>query len=342
MKKRTAFLLGLLSAAAAGGTAAYLRNKRLISKYNFASEYKRTLGITLSPKNINPSFIKFMNKMGKGKIKEIEDVMTSSTFIPSYDGAKILVNVIEPLECKKEEILPCLVYYHGGGYVIDSIPQYFSFMAQYAKLAHCKVVYVHYRTAYEKTADTCFEDAYAGLLWAYENAENLRIDKERIAVGGDSAGGGISAAITHISRDRKGPKIAFQMLIYPVIDATLSTSSMQKFTDTPGWNAKANKKMWKEVKKSLSPDMLKYASPILNPDFSGLCNAYVEVEEYDCLHDEGLNYAEKLRENGYEVQINDMKGTYHGFEQSGEKMLGRQIFETRAAALCRAFQKENA
>lgn len=335
MKKSTAFILGVLSV-----TAAYLRNKKLTAKYNFASEYKKTLGFTFPPAFINPVCIKLINKFGKGKVVELEDVITTSRYIPSYDGTKILVNTIEPLGCQEEK-LPCFVYFHGGAYAIDSIPQYFSAMSKYANIARCKVVYVHYRTMYEKSADTCFEDAYSALVWTYENAENLNIDKERIAVGGDSAGGGIAAGVTHMCRDRKGPKIAFQMLLYPVVDVTMSTPSMEKFTDVPGWNARANAKMWKEVKQRLSPDMLKYASPILNPNVSGLCDAYVEVEEYDCLHDEGVNYAEKLKEGGYEVQLNDMKGTFHGFDQSQGKILAKQIFKTRADALRKAFQKED-
>ena len=278
-----------------------------------------------------------VNKRYKNLIVEDESVMTSTLKIPTYDGSEMLVNVMQPVDCKEDEKLPCMVYYHGGAFVFDAIPEYYPIIAKYVNQVRCKVVFPHYRTMYEGSTDVCFEDAYSTVIWTYENAEMLKIDKERIALGGDSAGGGLTAAVTHMLRDRKGPKVIFQMLIYPVVDSTLSTPSMKKYTDTQGWNAKANAKMWKEMKKRTSPSLMKYVAPILDFDFTGLCDAYIEVEEFDCLHDEGVLYAEKLMSKGYDVELNDMKGTYHGFDQKESKLIARQIFEIRSRALRKAF-----
>lgn len=329
--------LGVLASALVGGAMAYKKYQDSFKKYNFADEIKSSCYFTFPAFMVNPMPAKILNKRTGGKVIEREDIVWTTTYIPTYDEQKIRVNVIEPVGCEKGEKLPCLLYFHGGGYVLGSTKKYYDVIATYANKMRCKVVYVHYRTMFEANIDACLEDAYSALLWLLDNAESFDIDRERIAVGGDSAGGGISSALTHIARDRKGFQFIYQMLIYPVVDSSLATTSMKKYTNTPGWNAKANAKMWKHIKKGISPDMMKYISPINNPDFTGLCDAYVEVEEYDCLHDEGVNYAEKLMENGYHVNLNDMKGTYHGFEQIGDNSLSKKIIDKRAAVLRAVF-----
>lgn len=335
--KKSLIGLGVVSS----GMLAVGKNYRdYYKKYNILPELRSMIRITFLPQMINRKTMGFINRHCADKVLQPEDVVVSTQKIKSYDGKQILISTIEPDDVKEDEILPCLVYYHGGGYVLGLLSSYYTLAARYVRLARCKIVLPHYRTIYEGGADACFEDSYQALKWTYENAEQLRIDKDRIAVGGDSAGGGISAAVTHMSRDRKGPKICFQMLMYPAVDSSMSTESMKKCTDTILWNSKANAKMWKEMKKSMSSNMLKYASPLSNPDFSGLCNGYVEVEEFDCLHDEGVLYAEKLISNGYEVELNDMKGTYHGFDEDAKTTLGRHMFELRSERLKAAFQKK--
>ena len=337
MRKSTKLIAG---SALAGivGVLAYRRYKEYQQKYPLLDELKAPFHFTFPEKSICPWFADKMNKVTTAEVVELENVVTTTRKIPSYDGEDILINIIEPKEYDGKENLPCLVYSHGGGYVFGVTRQYFGLMADYANKVGCKIVLAHYRTIYEGSFDTCLEDSYSALKWTYDNAERLHIDRNRIAIGGDSAGGGITASLTHMVRDRGELSVCFQMLIYPVTDSSMSTSSMKKYTDAPSWNAKANSKMWKEVRTRMSKDIEKYASPLHCKDFSGLCNAYVEVKEFDCLHDEGVLYAERLIENGYEVELNDMKGTYHGFDALRNKAISRSIIETRAAVLRKAFR----
>lgn len=329
-------------AALAGGVALVCKNRKdYYKKYNILPEYRTIFRFTFKKYMINKTCMDFMNKGLENKISYPAGVTLCTRTIPTYDGTKIQVHIMEPENVAEDEVLPCLVYYHGGAYVMDLSASYFDLVSNYVKQARCKVVMPNYRTLYKATADACFEDAYSTLVWTYENADILHIDKERIAVGGDSAGGGLTAAVTHMTRDRKGPKVCFQMMIYPAVDDSLSTESMKKYTDSPIWNARANRKMWNEVKKSLSSEMERYASSLSNKNFTGLCNGYIEVEEFDCLHDEGKLYAEKLMENGYEVELNDVKGTFHGYDQSNGKLFGKQIIELRSDRLRKAFLKEN-
>lgn len=336
MKKSTKLLVS--ASAIAGAAMLYWKEDKYYKKYPILKEYRSLTHFAFPPCMVAPKPTKIYNKLSTREVVEMENVVTTTRRIRSYDGEEIFVNLIEPLDVKEGESLPCIVYYHGGGYVTGALKSYFTVMEKYVNLVRCKVVFVHYRTLFEKNADACFEDSYAALQWTYDNAGMLGIRRDKIAVAGDSAGGGITAAITHMIRDRKGPEVCYQILIYPVVDSSMSTKSMKLFTDVPAWNAKTNAKMWDAMKKSLSPDMLEYVSPIMMSDFSGLCNGYVEVEEYDCLHDEGKLYAQRLIENGYQIELNDIKGTFHGFDQRFNKVLSKQIFEKRARVLRKAFE----
>lgn len=336
MSKSTKFLAGS-ALVGIGGMIGLKKYKQHQDKYPVLEELKSVYHYTMPDWTITPLVAGFMNKRQHTEVVERDDVVTTTRKINSYDGKKIIINILEPKDYDGTEELPCLVYTHGGAYVFGISEMYFSIAAHYVKQVGCKVVLVHYRTMFEGSADTCLEDSYAALKWTYDNAEELHIDKNRIALAGDSAGGGIAASLTHMVRDRGEVSVCFQMLIYPVLDSSLSTESMKKYTDSPTWNAKANRQMWKELKKRVSPEMEQYISALQCVDFSGLCNAYVEVEEFDCLHDEGVLYAEKLMKNGYEVELNDMKGTFHGFDILEDKVITRSAKEMRVAALRKAF-----
>ena len=106
----------------------------------------------------------------------------------------------------------------------------------------------------------------------------------------------------------------FQLLIYPVTDRRMQTESCKKFTDTPMWNSKLSEMMWHNYLQEDNPSNIAYASPMEADSFEGLPDAYVETAEFDCLHDEGIAYAEALRKAGAAVEINETKGTMHGFD----------------------------
>lgn len=210
-----------------------------------------------------------------------------------------------------------------------------------------KIIFVHYRTSDRYGFPTPFEDCCSGLQYVWENSSLLGIDRDRLAVGGDSAGGALAAACTLWARDETEIRIAFQMLLYPVTDARMHTVSMTKYTDSPVWNARLNERMWKQYlrnanfgegeKTSDAGYPIWYASPMEAKGFSGLPKAYIEAEEFDCLHDEGLAYGEALRKAGVEVQTEDVKGTFHGFDLFFRAKKTRKMMQLRCQALRKAF-----
>lgn len=240
------------------------------------------------------------------------EVAVTKRAVTSYDGADIEVLFFEPYGL--EGTSPCLVYYHGGGFTLAASAAHYRVIKQCALEAECKVVFVQYRLAPENPHPTPSEDCYAVLRWTFENAEMLNIDRSKIAVGGDSAGGALAAAVCQMARDRGTDMPLFQLLIYPVTDRRMQTDSCRKFTDTPMWNAKLNAKMWRDYLQDENASSIAYASPMEAQSFENLPDAYVETAEFDCLHDEGIAYAEALRKAGAAVEINETKGTMHGFD----------------------------
>lgn len=151
------------------------------------------------------------------------------------------------------------------------------------------MVFVDYRWAPRHAFPVGVEDCYAAFQWVYQKAEEIGIDPDKIAMGGDSAGGALAAAVCLMARDRKASKICFQMLIYPVTDARQVTESVKEFIDTPLWNGKQNQKMWKlYLGQGVHPNKA-YASPMEAASFNNLPDAYIEVAEFDCLRDEGIH-----------------------------------------------------
>lgn len=270
----------------------------------------------------------FNKRQPEPGVREIRKIITG------YQNEPLEIIIYEPEAAK--EWLPCLIYLHGGAFVLKSAAFHKRLICDYTSQTPCKVVFVDYRLAPQHPFPVAVEDCYAALNWVYQNAAEIGVAPQRIAVGGDSAGGALAAALCLMARDRKAPKIAFQMLIYPVTDARLNTKSMKEFSDTPLWNARQNEKMWKLYLKEGCPLERAYASPMEATSFYDLPSAYVEVAEYDCLRDEGILFAEALKKNGVPVELNQTKGTIHGFEIAEDSEIVRQSLERRIDALKKA------
>lgn len=156
---------------------------------------------------------------------------------------------------------------------------------------------------------------------------------------GDSAGGALAAACALRVRDEGRPWLCFQLLVYPVTDSRMETASMRKYTDSPMWNARLNQKMWELYLRDADHGMPQYAAPLLARNFSDLPPAYMEIEEFDCLHDEGIAYAKALEAAGVAVQVEDVKGTFHGFDFFADKEIAKIMAEKRIQALRDAFRR---
>ena len=207
---------------------------------------------------------------------------------------------------------PALLDIHGGGFVTGNIEMEHAFAVQVARELDAAVVVVDYRLAPEHPFPAGVEDCYSSLKWLHEEASALGIDPERIAVGGQSAGGGLAAATVLMARDRGGPPVCFQFLGIPELDHRLETASMRAFVDTPVWHRPAAELSWERY---LGPDpgtVSPYASPAIATDLGGLPPAYVTAMEFDPLRDEGIVYALRMMEAGVSVELHTFPGTFHG------------------------------
>jgi acetyl esterase/lipase len=203
---------------------------------------------------------------------------------------------------------------HGGGFVVGNIETEHLGAAMMAAHVGALVVSVEYRLAPEHTYPAALHDCYSALRFLHDEAPALGVDRERIALVGASAGGGLSAATALFARDRFGPAVCFQMLHIPELDDRLETPSMQKFVDSPIWNRPLAEKSWRYYLGDLfgSDDVPAYAAPSRATDLSGLPPAYVSTAENDPLRDEGILYALGLLQAGVSVELHQFPGTFHG------------------------------
>lgn len=297
-------------------------------------DFKKLHHITLP---MNPAVLPAVNrylKLHGTTIKPMPRTIITDRKIQGYRGDLIPIRIYEPESIGKK--CPCLVYFHGGAFVIHAATYHWKLANLYALRTPCKVVFVDYRLAPQYPFPVGLEDCYSTLQWVYHHAESLGIDRTRIAVGGDSAGGNLAAAVTQLARDRREISPCFQMLIYPAVDARMQTASMREFQDTPMWNAKLNRKMW-EIYLPAPVSNRGYASPMEAEFLANLPDAYIEVAELDCLRDEGINYGKALEQAGSRVAIYQSKGTIHGFEMVMQSTIVKACVAERIAALRAAF-----
>ena len=251
--------------------------------------------------------------------------------IHGYMNGMIRLDIFQPRDMNDDS--PCLVYFHGGAFVMKAAPHHIWLAQKYALETSCKVVFVDYRLLPRHPFPVGIEDAFSAYDWVLQNTGMLGIDPSRIAVGGDSAGGAIVAAVCLMARDRKVSMPCFQMLIYPATDIRQNTESMKEFTDTPLWNSKLNAKLWKKYLRNGSGEKPEYASPALAENLKGMPPAYVEVAEYDCLRDEGVAFAEALEKDGVSVELFESKQTVHGFEVVQQNDIVAECVKRRIATL---------
>ncbi len=233
--------------------------------------------------------------------------------IPGPDGApEIGVRIYTPKSSGSP--LPGLVYFHGGAFVIGDLYTEEHRCLRLSADGGCVVVSVDYRLAPESPFPAGVEDCYTALGWVAAHARDLGVDGDRIAVGGASAGGALAAAVALMARDRSTVQLAFQLLVYPVIDDRMETASMRAFSATPIWNSSSNAQMWDHYLGVKRDYVSNYAAPGRCTDLSDLPPAYVMTAEFDPLRDEGITYAQRLMQAGVPTELHCFGGACHGFD----------------------------
>ncbi|WP_396909005.1 alpha/beta hydrolase [Mycolicibacterium sp.] len=225
------------------------------------------------------------------------------------DNGRIDVRVYRP---DAEGPLPMLVYAHGGGFVFCDLDSHDGLCRNLANLIPAVVVSVAYRLAPEHRWPTAPEDFYAATCWTVEHAADLGADPARVAVGGDSAGGNLAAVTTLMARDRGGPGLAAQLLLYPVISADFDTESYRLFGRGFYNPRPALQWYWDQYVPAVSDRQNPYASP-LHGDHGGLPPAVVVLAGHDPLRDEGIAYADALEAADVPVTRCSFEGGIHGF-----------------------------
>jgi acetyl esterase/lipase len=209
--------------------------------------------------------------------------------------------------------LPVLVYYHGGGWVIGDLYTHDGLCRSLTNAARCAVVSVDYRLAPESKYPAPAEDSYAALRWVVANAARLGLDPRRVAVGGDSAGGNLATVVSLMARERGGPALVHQILIYPVTDHDLNTRSYVENATGYVLTREGMRWFWNHYLARESQGREPYASPLRAPSLAGLPSALVITAEHDPLRDEGEAYADRLRDAGVPVTVTRYDGMFHGF-----------------------------
>ena len=268
-----------------------------------------------------------------------EVAATQDRDVPGPHGP-IAIRIYRPLGSSATAVLPALMYFHGGGFTVGDISTHDTVCRMLANAAGCVVISVDYRMGPEHKFPKAVDDCVAATGWVAANAESLRIDANRIAVGGDSAGGNLAAVTTLIARDAGGPKIAFQLLIYPtttfrhdtpstteLATGHMLTFSLMKYFRTAYLNGPQDQTDWR-------------ASPLLAPDLSRLPPALIITAGYDPIRDEGKAYAEKLKAAGVRVTHTCYHGMIHGFITMGKVLdAANAAIAESAAVLAGAFKK---
>ncbi|MFA9517722.1 alpha/beta hydrolase [Halopenitus sp. H-Gu1] len=208
---------------------------------------------------------------------------------------------------------PVFVYLHGGGWVFETVDAHDQTCRALANAGECTVVSVDYRLAPEHPFPAPLEDAYAATEWVVDNCDSLSGDPDRIVVGGDSAGGNLTAAITLLARERDGPEIDHQVLIYPVVDHSFETDSYEENAEGYLLTRESMRWFWNHHLETPIDGANPYASPLRAPDLSGLPPATVVSAEFDPLRDEDRAYAERLESAGVEVEHRHYEDMIHGF-----------------------------
>lgn len=267
------------------------------------------------------------------KAEQVGSVKNEKILGPHGD---IPIRIYKPLNAQAEK-LPILVFYHGGGWVIGDLDTHDAACRTLTNGAECIVVSVDYRLAPEHKFPVAVEDAFAALEWVVEHAEEIGGNREKVAVGGDSAGGNLATVTTIIAKEQQAPHIAFQLLIYPSTGVG-PTKSYEE--NGEGYFLTKDLMAWFRKQYLNTSDDVKhpYLSPYLYEDVSGLPPALIMTAEYDPLRDDGKAYADKLKAAGVDVEYVDYSGMIHGFITMANMIdKGQKALEDAAKALKRVF-----
>lgn len=256
---------------------------------------------------INNILINLLYKNNKSK-----KIICDKVYITKRDGNKVRTCIYRPLIKKANAV--GLLWLHGGGYGMCIPEQDIRYYENFINTYNCVIIAPDYTKSVDKPYPYAFNDCYETLYWIKKNANKLGIRDDQLFVGGESAGGGLTCALSLYARDKKEVNIAFQMPLYPMIDDRMITNS-SKF-DGPIWNYKSNYLGWKLYLGDLfkSNNVPKYAAPSRETHYSNLPPTFTFIGDLDPFYDETVNYINSLKKYNVKANLLVYKGCYHGFD----------------------------
>ncbi|TVX99193.1 alpha/beta hydrolase [Cohnella terricola] len=253
-----------------------------------------------------------LNKTQAGPVKMLPADIQNVT-IKSGPTGKVPLTIVRPTQAKGD--LPVVLYSHGGGWVLGNFGTHERLVRELAVRSNSVVVFVNYSLSPEAKYPTALEEIYAALRWVADNGRKYGIDSKKIIVAGDSVGGNMTTAVAILAKERGGPKIAKQLMFYPVTDASFDTPSYKQFAE--GYYLRRDVMQWFWDQYTMDPKQRAQitASPLraTTEQLRDLPPAMIITGQADVLRDEGEAYANKLRQAGIRVAQARMQGTIHDF-----------------------------
>ena len=241
------------------------------------------------------------------------DVSISTRYITT-PTADVVANIYQPSGAGP---FNGMVYYHGGGWVLNYINKYDAQLQELAVLTNSVIIAVNYQKAPEHKFPIPFDDCYETFLWFWERASEFNVDPSKIGIGGDSAGGNLASGVAHKVRDVNTHPLAYQMLIYPCNGIDFNTPSYLANAEGYGLTRNGMKWLWEQYLNGSADNLNPYSVPLNAEDFTHLAPTVLITAEYDVLHDDGVAYVTKLQGAGVEVLYKDYPGMIHGFFNYG-------------------------
>lgn len=266
-----------------------------------------------------------------------DGVLHETVSVAGPDGAPaVALQIFRP--GAGDGVAGCIYHIHGGGYVLGTAMDGAARLRPMVAALGCVLVSVDYRLAPEAPFPAAIEDCYAGLAWTFANAASLGIDAKRIGVMGESAGGGLAAALALMARDRGEYQLAFQHLLYPMIDDRTCTRDPDPLTGEFIWTRESNRFGWESLLGSApgGAGVSPYAAAARATDLTGLPPTYIATGALDLFRDEDIAYAQRLLAAGVATEVHVWPGAFHGFDMWPQAHVARAAVESRIAALRRA------
>jgi triacylglycerol lipase len=237
--------------------------------------------------------------------------------------------------------LGCVLHIHGGGYVLGDAQSMAALHKPLALELNCAIVSVDYRLAPETPAPGAVEDCYAALAWLHANPDLAGVDASRIGVMGESAGGGLAAALALMARDRGEYRLAFQHLIYPMLDDRTCAAEPHPFAGEFVWNAANNHFGWTALigAPAGSPNVSPYAAPARARSLAGLPPTFISTGALDLFVEEDVDYARRLMREGVPTELHVYPGAFHAFDFAAATDVGGRARRDGVAALARFLRR---